>query len=337
MADFVNRVALFNALSIVGPGLTTSRETCEQSSCYVFQDGWVYTFNEEIACRAPLEGFAVTGAVPAKGVLEVLDKTPDDNFTAVETDASIELRSPGRRITWDKQADILLPTHLVEMPEEFYEIPPGLVEGCIIAASCTKRDSDKFLAQCVHIAPDWVEACDNVQVSRFDVPGLECDILVRGVTIKRINDMCFTHWALTENWMHFTNSTGAIFSCRCHRREYIDLEGLLTAEVGELLTLPGGMVEVIERAAVAAAMAAGDAYVTISIKGGRLKVTGQGTTLKYEEILQTTYKGPDLSFVAAPALLTELAKAHTNVYLAPGRLCVKSGSMIYITSVRNVD
>lgn len=336
MADFVNRVSLFNALTMVAPGLTNGRETCLQSGCYVFYEGWVFTFNEEVSCRAPLEGFNVYGAIPAQGVLELLDKVPDDNFVVVEDESSVQLRAETyRRITWVKQNEIQLETHLVEMPDEWHDIPPGMVEGCVIAAGCTKKDANKFLAQCVHIGPGYVEACDNVQVSRFMVDGLDADVLVRGATIKRINDMHFTHWALTENWMHFTNSTGAIFSCRIHRRDYIDLNGLLDAEVGELLTLPGGLPEIIARATVAASLAIGDTFITVELKAGRLRVTGQGLPVKYEEVVQTSYTGPDMSFVAAPAMLDELAKAHSNVYLATGRLCVKSTCMTYITSVKD--
>lgn len=331
-----NRVALYNALAIVAPGLAPGRETCEQSSCYVFQDGWVFTFNEEIACRAPLDFDGVAGAVPSKGVLDMLDKLPDDNLTIHNGDTTLVLQGPARRLTLHKQAEIVLPTHLVEMPDEFLPLPPGLVDGCVIAAGCTKKDSDKFIAQCVHLGPDYVEACDNEQLSRIAVPGLGCDLLVRGATIRRIGEMHFTHWALTANWVHFTNAANAIFSCRTHQREYIDLNGLLDADPGAPLALPAGLQEIIARANVMSMLAVGDDVITVEIKSNRLKVTGEGASGKFEEFVPVQYTGPDIGFVSSPALLAELAKAHSQVFLSSGRLCVRSGGMTYITSVKDV-
>jgi hypothetical protein len=334
--QIANRVALYNAFAMVAPGLTSNRETCEQSSCYVLQDGWVYTFNEEIACRAPLDFDGVTGAVPAKGVLEMLDKLPDDDFKVIDGETTIILQRAKRRVTWHKQAEIILPHHVVEMPEEFLPLPPGLVDGCVIAAGCTKKDSDKFLAQCVHLGPGYVEACDNEQVSRIDIPDLDCDVLVRGATIRRIGEMHFTHWALTENWLHFSNATNAIFSCRVHRRDYIDLNQLLDADPGDLLALPAGLQEVIARANVASSLAIGEDMIRVEIKRTMIKITGEGVNSKFEEFVETTYTGAEFSFMASPALLTELAKAHSQIYISTGRLCVKAGGMTYITGVKDV-
>ena len=51
-------------LEAVSPGLAT-REAIEQSSCFVFKDGRVMTFNDEVACSIDCElGF--DGAVAAK-------------------------------------------------------------------------------------------------------------------------------------------------------------------------------------------------------------------------------------------------------------------------------
>ena len=63
----------------------SSKDNMEQSSCFVFRNGQVITYNGEICCTSPLtnaEGvpFDCYGAVPAKTLLQTLRKSPDDEI-----------------------------------------------------------------------------------------------------------------------------------------------------------------------------------------------------------------------------------------------------------------
>ena len=72
----VNRENLLKELESVIPGLSP-KEVIEQSSCFVFQDNVITTFNDEIACSIGT-ALDIKGAVPAKLLLEVLRKVTDE-------------------------------------------------------------------------------------------------------------------------------------------------------------------------------------------------------------------------------------------------------------------
>jgi hypothetical protein len=66
----VNREVLLQQLESVQAGLS-SREIIEQSSCFVFKDGNVVTFNDEVSCSRPCELGSFTGAVQAAPLLSI--------------------------------------------------------------------------------------------------------------------------------------------------------------------------------------------------------------------------------------------------------------------------
>jgi hypothetical protein len=66
----INREEFLRNLESVEPGLSP-REILEQSSCFIFQKGWIKTFNDEVACKikSPLK---LEGAVQAAPLLAIL-------------------------------------------------------------------------------------------------------------------------------------------------------------------------------------------------------------------------------------------------------------------------
>jgi hypothetical protein len=64
---------LINALTIVKPGLS-NKEIIEQSTDFVFQNGMVVTYNDEISVRHPID-LEIEGAVKADEFYKFLNKT----------------------------------------------------------------------------------------------------------------------------------------------------------------------------------------------------------------------------------------------------------------------
>lgn len=329
-----SRQTLYNALALVRAGLTTGKETSSQSGCYVFRDGWLYTYNEEIACRMPYD-IGVEGAVTAKGVLDILERLPDDNITITDDGDRVVFKGSGRRLTVAKETAVTMPIEHIPFPELWLTMPGGLIEACVIAAAATRKDHDKFLAQCVRLGPGFVEACDNERASRVTVEGLDADFLIRGTTIKQAAEVNPTEWAAGDGWAHFTNHTGLVFSCRSHIKDYPDLDVVLAGAMGNILVLPGSLNEAVERAQKASAMAIGENFLTIKLKPGLMLITGEGVSAKYEEQIPVQYTGPAVAFTADPAMLTELAKTHTQVFLDGKKISVVSTNMVAVMGVKS--
>ncbi len=326
----VNREDLLNNLNMVKAGLSP-REFIEQSSCFVFQDGSVMTFNDEVACRKEI-GFQFKGAVQAAPLLAILEKMDDPELEVLENEkGELEFRGKGRRFGVLKDAEIFLPIDRVEMPEKWRALPKEFTEAIGLVQHCVSQDESRFLLTCIHIAPEWIEACDNMQMMRCPVDtGLKGSVLVRGTSLQHLVALGMDQMALTKNWVHFQNQLGLVFSCRRYAEQYPDLEAILKFE-GSPIIIPKGMADASDRAAVFASDKSGEALVLVRLAEGRVQVVGDGVTGWYKEIKKVSYDGPPLEFLIAPELLKHIAERYSDAELTGDKLKVKGGSWVYVT------
>ena len=57
------------------------------------------------------------------------------------------------------EREVLLPVDAVEVPEKWRRLPEDFLEAVSIVQQTAGRDESQFSLTCVHISPDWVEAC----------------------------------------------------------------------------------------------------------------------------------------------------------------------------------
>lgn len=328
----VQREALLNAILQVKAGLS-AREFVEQSSCLVFKDGKVMTFNDEISCSAPVD-VPFEGAIQAATLQALLEKLDDDLLDVIQGEGEVEFSAKRKRFGVTLEEKIFLPVDRVEQPEKWRSVKEEFVEAVGMVQHCVSKDETKFALTCVHIGPDLVEACDNFQVMRCNVPtGVSRDVLLRGTSVAHITELGVSKMALTKSWVHFKNPAGLQFSCRRYREDYHKLDPILEMKDSHKITIPRGLGEATDRASVFAADKAGDPLVKVVLDGtkGMLRVVGEGLTGWYREAKKVSYKGPRLVFVVAPALLKRVSDDYTDAEINQNKLRVDGGSWTYVT------
>ena len=316
----VKREDLLNDLNAVKAGLSP-REFIEQSSCFVFQDGMVMTFNDEVACRKKI-GIKVTGAVPAANLLAILEKMDDDILKVEENEkGELEFRGKRKRFGVTKDSDIFLPIDRVEMPSEWHELKPLMVKAIDKVRQCVSGDESRFTLTCIHLHPEFVEACDNLQIMRCQVKtGLPQEILIRGSSMSSATSLGMDEISITNTWIHFRNSdNGLIFSCRRYDDQYPKLDEFMKIK-GHKITIPRGLKEASERASIFAADKSGEPSVRVSISNGLIRLTGEGLSGWYEEKKKVAYEGPSMQFLIAPGLLSDIAEHYTDAEMTSDKL-----------------
>lgn len=332
----VEREKFLNDLNMVRAGLSP-KEFIEQSSCLVFQDGQVMTFNDEIACRKDI-GINITGAVQASSLMAILEKLTDDELKVRENENNeLEFRGKNKGFGVTKDGDIYLPINKVEMPKKWTPLAPSFTHAMGLVEHCVSTDESRFELCCIHITTKFVEACDNFQIMRCNVPtGITEDVLVRGTSMKHITAMEMDEIALTENWIHFRNKSGLVFSCRKYSGDYPNVDKMIVME-GDRITIPKGLVDASDRAMIFAMDKSGDPLVKVSVSNNVLRILGEGLSGWYKEVKKTTYKGPPLEFVIAPYLLRHIAEKYTDATINESKLKVTSDDKHekwqYITSL----
>lgn len=326
----VKREALLQELESVQPGLS-QRDIVEQSSCFVFQNGQVLTFNDEIACAHKTCLTKLTGAVRAGPLMSMLRKLGEDELDVDPYEGELILRGKGRKFGVTMENEILLKIHAVEPPGEFKKLPEDFSEAITLVHQCAHNDQTKGKITCVHIHPKWMEALDNDQLIRYKLKtGVPFPLLIRKDSVKHVPALGMTEMAVGETWCHFRNSSGLVLSCRRYLDDFPDINTYLDV-AGVATTLPKGLGEATDKAEVFSAENQDNNQVLVELRPGKLRVMGQGVSGWYSEVKQLKYTGEALSFLIAPKLLMEIIKRHNDVEIAPERLKVDGGKFIYVT------
>jgi len=326
-----NREEFLSALIAVSPGLA-AREFIEQSTCYVFSDGVVQTFNDEIACTHKCN-IGVTGAVSAAPLQTLLAKMAEDELDISADDGELLVKGKRREAGIRMDAEVTLPLDSVDQPKKWKPIHEDFCEAVkLIHACAAKRDSD-FVLTCVHIHPDYIEACDNIQAARWPMEtGVKESILIKRDTIRTIVDLEITEISKTKSWLHFRNAAGLMLSCRLHTDDYPPIDELLIERgSGESFVFPGGLSEMLDKAEVFSGESDSNNRVEVHLKSNRMMVRGEGVNGWYKEMKKVVYDGPSMKFLIGPQYLVELAKMENTCEIVDGRLALDTGRFQYIT------
>jgi hypothetical protein len=317
----------------------TNKELVAQSSCFVFSNGRICTFNEEVLCSTESPLGSITGAVTAKPLLDLLSRLPDDELeveTRVNEKASgkvyeLYVRGKDRRSGVRMEPDVLLPVDSVEIPNEWLELDPEFCEALRVVHPCTSKDTEEFGLTCVHITPDFVEACDRFQIARYPVScPITDDILIRGTSAAKIAPMAATALCATSSWLHFRNAAGVVISCRRFAEDYRDLGRHLDKADAVKITLPGGLEEVVSKAEVFSGENSIGDVLLIEIRKDEIRIKGEGASGWYQERKSVPYEGTEVSFYVKPSLLVAVSKKSNECFLAGKRLLIDGMKFSYM-------
>lgn len=326
----VKREELLSTLESVQPGLS-SKPIVEQSSCFVFSDKQVITFNDEVACSKKCN-IGITGAVQAVPLLSLLRKLPEDDIEVGVDGNEFCVKGKKRSSGIGLESTILLPFDSMEKPGKWKPLPEEFQEAIGLASLCVGKDESKYWETCVHLHPKHIEAGDNDQFTRFKIKtDFDGPSLVRGASIRHVVSLDMTEFSDTATWIHFRNPTGLILSCRRDTsEEYKDLTKILELEAGKQTTLPKGLAEAAEKAEIFSSENPDDNQVSIELKPGKLRIKGEGVSGWYSEVKKIKYTGPPMVFRISPKLLSSITKRHNECFIGEGKLRVASGKFIYV-------
>lgn len=327
----IAREKLLTQLESVLPGLAV-REAVEQSSCIIFKDNRIFTFNGEISCSQDCE-LGVKGAIQAMPLINILRKLKEDDLEISLEDAILNIQGQKRKTELRLEKDILLPIDTIETPTKWQKLPDDFVDAIAMVQECAGSDKIMFITTCIHMTPDFVEASDNTQIARYHLKtGLTQDILVKRESLKYITTMNITKFSETESWIHFRNPEGLTISCRKYMEAYPDCRKVLEFS-GDSMALPKGLKESAERCEIFSSEIPDSNQVIVTLKEGKLKILGSGASGRHTEFKDCNYKGPPICFTISPKLLSEIVRKHNDCEVTPDKLKVTGGKFIYVTSL----
>lgn len=329
----IDREEFLRRLESVQAGLS-KREILEQSDCFIFQSRRVVTYNDEVSCRGP-SGLddSFQGAAKADKLLEVLREYPDEEVEVEQTESAIRVSAKRRRSEVRMEADVVLPVDQVERPAKgsWRKLPNDFGDAVALVQPCASVGGASPIFCFVNVAPDWLEACDNLQMCRWTTKTpIESPFLLRQDSVKHVTALGMIELAQTGSWAHFRNGGGVILSCRRYMDEYDSdsIDKFLSAS-GPPVQLPRGLADAAKRCQIFSMEDPKFNRVRVDVEPGRVIVSGEGSSGRHMEWSKASYKGKPLSFRISPVLLMEIVKEHADVQLCPGLLKVDGGRFRY--------
>ena len=322
----VNRVALLECLKSVKPGLS-NKLILEQSTSFVFQEGQVITFNDEIAVHAPMvDGWEFTGAVPAKELLAILERFKGEEVEITSpTDKELLLKSGKSRSGIKLESTISLPTGELKIPTEWKKLPEDFRTGISCCIPSASRSLQQPILTTLHVTGEFVESTDTNRLSRFwwgENSELGDGFLLPVETAVSLARFDMDSFWEEDGWAHFKNKSDAVFSCRTVSGDYMDLGPFLDIEEVGVLEFPEGLNDMLNRAGVFLSGAETENTVEVSIDTkGILLVRGEGEYGWYEESCRATWKGKEgVKFSIHPAHLAAILNNSKSASISESRI-----------------
>ena len=266
----IDRKMFLSVLESVKPGLA-AKEIIEQSTSFVFKDGFVFTYNDSLAVSAPIgEEMGLEGAVKADELFRLLQKCGSDEIELYSTDTEIRVKGDKFKAGVKRESEITLPLDELKYPEKWVKVSEDFtkaVKSCLFSVS---KDMTKPKLTCIHITPEKVESSDNFRATIYPLKtGVSSDIMLPGMAARSLVNYNVTGYNTKGGWLHFTDKkTGLIFSTRTYSEDFPEIESRLD-EADETFKMPKEISELLDNANIfITADFSFDAQVRLTIKDG---------------------------------------------------------------------
>jgi len=317
----IARSTLLTALQAVLPGISTVRQAgSRQSFCFCFQDQAVATFSETTACRIPIE-LDLNVAVPAVPLVNLLKGLPEQELEVTHRGREVRIQGRGRRAGIAHEGPPRVPQ--VEIPK-WTPLPDGFTTALDLCRHTTGRGD---VSEYLQLAPAWVEATDNNQVLRYQIPtGLSEAVLLHRDAVKPLLKLKPGGIAFDSSWIHFGCPDGLVYSSRRFHARFPDCSRLLEPK-GKPLRMPEGLTPILK------SFGREETPLRIDIQPGRYRLQARLESSWYRQQGRLDYSGPPLGFLIAPRLLLGLLARSHDFLVAPGRLMVVTEDYRYVGSL----
>jgi hypothetical protein len=336
----ISRGELLSKLNEASIGLGQGmKKTVAQSDCFIFttidEVRTLVTFDDEIMVRiaSPLDFDVI---VQATELLAILARIPDDEITVslINGEFRIKGKMKTRVAGLVTQAELAMPLDQIAAPGKWHRLGEGAARLMQQAAYVCGDDEAQYLATCVHVTPDRVEACDNKRMFRADMAtGFPGEILLPATSLHELEGLEILKVSIGEGWSHFKTSGGAVISLRCsHEPYHAGLDAVLEMADPVKLVLPAELKEIVQRAEVFQDSKF-NTRISIRLSDGLLTITSRKESGWYREKKGIDYAGRDIFFEIQPQFLVEMLERTRDVLVDDRKMKAESSGVQFVVTL----
>lgn len=332
----INKKELEQALALVKPGLA-SKESIEQSTSFVFSQGKVITFNDEISIAHPVKDLELEGAIHADEFYNFISKVKKEEIEMTLANGQILFTTVKTKAGLTLQEKILLPLKSIGKKGKWYDLPADFLHYLSLAIGSCSNDMNRPILTCVNITKEGkiigsdsyrLMLCDMEQEMPVDTFLLPAEAAVQVVKLKP------NKIAAGEGWVHFQTEKGTELSCRVFEDTYPNTSAYETIE-GVELSFPKTMPEILDEVWVFAKRDhILDEMIIITVDNNRMKVKAKSDTGWIEKEANLKYDNEKVTFSITPYLLRDILKETYDFMLSDNAIIFQGTGWKYISMLR---
>lgn len=342
----LDRLQFVQRLEEIRAGLASS-QVFDQSGCYLFEQGRVFTSNGEVYGRtlSGLDG-RYHAAVPAKPLLDLLRKAPGRTLE-IDTSSASQIQfklENGEEAGIVQTQELTLHYEQLEKVTSWHNLPKLFIEALSMVAACSAKRAIEEMAfmTCINVTPQFIEAFDNIQTCRYTFPtGVKQRYCLRAANVKTLEEMGALWFSESNGWIHFRNQNNSVVGCRKFSFEYPDLSPLMAMK-GSKIAFPKILLETTERSQIFAGDDTENNHIKIHVQPlnnrlgkGELTIESQGLHGWHKSPPKVIpFSGEPLSFLISPKMFTSVIEKFDSFEVAERALLVLGDSWKYATVIK---
>jgi len=319
----IDRKKFLGVLAKVMPGIA-DKAVLEQSTHFIFDEDRIWSYNDEVSISHKFKT-GVKGALVAKKLFKLCSKLEEDNIEINQTTSGVVIRGESFETSLAMDAEIKLKKITVPgtNSKKWIKLPSDFIDGVNLCFFSASTNMVKPELTCLFVTGDNIYSTDTYRGTKY-IMEEEFDgafiIPARIATkLKNYNPVKVLE---ENNWLHFINNEGTVFSCRTYDAVYpADLVKRAFNTEGEKITLPESFAKVVERASILVSEDfALDRMVTISVSSGEIVCSGKGIDGWYREKKEIDYVGKEIDVKAQPEFLNQILHQLNDVTIGKAQL-----------------
>lgn len=327
----INRIELLQALDAVQPGLAT-KELIEQSQSFVFSNGSVITYNDEISVSHPI-AIDIEGAVKAKELYDLLMRIKQDEIEIEMKKNELRIKSKRTKAGITLEAEINMPLDKMDPVGKWRKLPKNFCEALRFCAFTASQESNKPALTCLLVDGRYVLSCDGFRFTRYDM-GEDVDVKHQLMIPAKASASLVNYEPIKYNasgaWIHFKTKQGSIFSCKTFEEKYPNIDHLLKIK-GTKIKMPKNLIDILARAEVfSKSENITDASVDITVTKNLLMVSTRNESGWLKESAKIKYDGDEVTFSINPDFFKVSIKLLNDIVVGDNTMKLKGKNFIHV-------
>lgn len=288
----IQRDDLLNALKKCMPGIEQGTSLLEGADTFVFQKGWIHSYNGSISVSVPFDtdGESISGAVRAPEFYGVISKLPVGELTIIPKEKYwlIKLKKIRIEITLMEQELDGFIQELALDDVKWWGLPETFEEGM----KCCKMNcqaSDSYGG--VFVKDEVMASTDGRRINYFQLGKKMETFWIRDNSageLLKLGDL--KRYGISSAWVHFKNEQGVYFSCMKLNEENFPFEKMEAVmeehkqEKSDISNvLPDGIEKALDRASALSMEVSGFRAVKIVLRKDAVEVFSRRSAGSYSE------------------------------------------------------